>query len=48
MQYLLYCVICFKVWSTTKEVFMVNVVDVAMIGQLQGLGYIYKGAFCEF
>jgi len=27
MQYLLYCVVCFKVQGTTKEMFMVNVVD---------------------
>ncbi len=30
MQYLLYCVVCFRVWITTREVFMVDVVDVAL------------------
>jgi hypothetical protein len=30
MQYLLYYVVCFKVWNTTNEVFMVDDVDVAM------------------
>jgi hypothetical protein len=30
MQYLLYCVVCFGVRGTTKEVFVVDVVDVAL------------------
>jgi len=27
MQYLLYCVVCFGVWSITSEVFVVDVVE---------------------
>jgi len=30
MQYLLYCVVCFKVWSTTKEVFVIDVMDATL------------------
>jgi hypothetical protein len=30
MQYLLHCVVYFKVQSTTREVFMVDVVDVVL------------------
>ncbi len=30
MQYLLHCVVYFKVQGTTKEVFMVDVVDVVL------------------
>jgi len=30
MQYLLYYVVCFRVQGTTKEVFMVDVMDVAL------------------
>jgi len=30
MQYLLYCVVYFKVRSTTKEVFVADVVDVTL------------------
>jgi hypothetical protein len=30
MQYLLYCVISFKVWSTIREVFVTNVVDLTL------------------
>jgi hypothetical protein len=30
MQYLLYCVVCFRVQSTTEEVFVANVVDIAL------------------
>jgi hypothetical protein len=30
MQYLLYYIVCLKVWCTTREVFVVNVVDVAL------------------
>jgi hypothetical protein len=30
MQYLLYCVVCFRVQGTIKEVFMLDVVDVTL------------------
>ncbi len=30
MHYLLYCVVCFKVRGTTKEVFMVDVMDATL------------------
>ncbi len=30
MQYLLYCVICFRVQGTTKEVFVANAMEVAL------------------
>jgi hypothetical protein len=30
MQYLLYCVVCFRVQGITKEVFVADVVDVAL------------------
>jgi len=30
MQYLLYCVICFRVQGTIKKVFMVDVVEEAL------------------
>jgi hypothetical protein len=30
MQYLLYCVVCFRVWGTTKEMIVVDVVEVAL------------------
>jgi hypothetical protein len=30
MQYLLYYVVCFKVWGTTRELFMNNVVDATL------------------
>jgi hypothetical protein len=30
MQYVLYCVICFKVWSSNREVFMVDDVDTTL------------------
>ncbi len=30
MQYLLYCVVCFRVQGTTKEVFMDDVVDATL------------------
>jgi hypothetical protein len=30
MQYLLYCVICFRVWSAIKEVFVVGPIDVVL------------------
>jgi hypothetical protein len=30
MQYLVYCVVCFKVQSTIGEVFVANVVEVAL------------------
>jgi hypothetical protein len=31
MQYLLYYVVCFMVQGTTKEMFVVNVVDVTLV-----------------
>jgi hypothetical protein len=30
MQYLLYCVVCFRVRGTTREVFMVNVMEATL------------------
>jgi len=30
MRYLLYCVVCFRVWGTIKEVFVANVMDVTL------------------
>jgi hypothetical protein len=30
MEYLFYCVVYLKVWGTTREVFVANVVDVAL------------------
>ncbi len=30
MQYLLYCVVCCRVQSTTKEVFVADVVDITL------------------
>jgi hypothetical protein len=30
MQYLLYCVVCFKVRNTTRDLFMANVMDATL------------------
>jgi hypothetical protein len=30
MQYLLYCVVCFKVQGTTKEMFMANAINATL------------------
>jgi hypothetical protein len=30
METLLYCVVCFRVWSTTKEVFVIDVMDATL------------------
>jgi hypothetical protein len=34
MQYLLYCVVCFRVQGTTKEVFVVDVMDATLANRM--------------
>jgi hypothetical protein len=41
MQYLLYCIVCFRVQGTTKEVFVADDVDATLTNQ----GYLCNNTF---